>query len=110
MYVRRGPNLRPAIYGTLRWQRARRIFLRSNPHCRFCAAAGKTTPATVVDHIEAVRGDARRFWDQRNWQPLCRSCHSSGKRRIERIRQRCDERMAARYVTDADGWVTGLRT
>ena len=30
---------------------------------------------TVVDHIVPHRGDARLFWDEDNWQPLCKSCH-----------------------------------
>ena len=33
------------------------------------------TPATVVDHIVPHRGDHALFWDEQNWQPLCKSCH-----------------------------------
>ena len=36
---------------------------------------GKLTPATVVDHIVPHRGDPRLFWDEKNWQPLCKECH-----------------------------------
>jgi 5-methylcytosine-specific restriction protein A len=31
--------------------------------------------ATVVDHIIPHNGDMVRFWDQDNWQPLCKQCH-----------------------------------
>jgi 5-methylcytosine-specific restriction endonuclease McrA len=41
------------------------------------------TLATVVDHVEPHRGDQERFWDERNWQALCASCHSSDKQREE---------------------------
>jgi 5-methylcytosine-specific restriction endonuclease McrA len=41
----------------------------------------------VVDHIQPHRGDQRLFWDRRNWQPLCRTCHSGHKQSIEK-RQR----------------------
>ena len=29
----------------------------------------------VVDHIIPHRGDQKLFWDQNNWQSLCKSCH-----------------------------------
>ena len=35
----------------------------------------KITPATVVDHIVPHRGDKKLFWDQSNWQPLCKEHH-----------------------------------
>ena len=38
-------------------------------------AEGKYTRATVVDHIIPHRGDRILFWDQNNWQPLCKPCH-----------------------------------
>jgi len=28
-----------------------------------------------VDHIEAHKGDECLFWNQSNWQPLCKECH-----------------------------------
>ena len=33
------------------------------------------TPATVVDHVIPHRGNKQLFWDEKNWQPLCKSCH-----------------------------------
>lgn len=33
--------------------------------------------ATVVDHIVPHRGDDRLFWDEENWQALCKNCHDS---------------------------------
>ena len=32
-------------------------------------------PATVVDHIIPHKGDMDIFWDEDNWQPLCKRCH-----------------------------------
>ena len=58
-----------------KWQAARRRYLQSNPPCAACMKEGLLTPATVVDHIIPHRGDQRLFWDERNWQPLCKSCH-----------------------------------
>ena len=58
-----------------RWRRERDVFLQLHPLCAECMREGKLTPATVVDHIIPHRGDQRLFWDQANWQPLCKDCH-----------------------------------
>ena len=57
------------------WRTARERFLRRNPLCVECLERGKIVPATVVDHIVPHRGDQRLFWDEQNWQPLCKACH-----------------------------------
>jgi 5-methylcytosine-specific restriction endonuclease McrA len=75
---------RQSFYKTPRWKRARVVFLKANPICKFCAELGDVTPATVVDHVTPHRGSARLFWDQRNWQALCKRCHDSVKQKIER--------------------------
>ncbi|WP_338056068.1 HNH endonuclease signature motif containing protein [Thermanaerosceptrum fracticalcis] len=36
---------------------------------------GKIVPAIVVDHIRPHKGDYELFWDESNWQPLCKQCH-----------------------------------
>lgn len=58
-----------------RWQKARKRFLAAHPLCVECLKEGKYTKATVVDHIQAHRGDPELFWDERNWQPLCKFHH-----------------------------------
>lgn len=63
-------------YGS-KWQRARVVWLKENPLCVECGAAGKLTPATVVDHIVPHRGDQFLFWDSGNWQSLCKAHHDS---------------------------------
>ncbi|WP_413771322.1 HNH endonuclease signature motif containing protein [Pseudomonas aeruginosa] len=45
--------------------------------CRSCSEAGRVVEATEVDHIIAHRGDQALFWDESNWQPLCKPCHSA---------------------------------
>ena len=61
----------------IRWQAARRLFLRAHPLCVECLKHGILRPATVVDHIVPHRGDANLFWDEDNWQPLCKRCHDT---------------------------------
>ncbi len=58
------------------WRRLRERILAAEPLCRFCAADGRVTAATDVDHIEPFTGlhDPRRL-DPANLRPLCRPCH-----------------------------------
>ncbi|KTR02057.1 hypothetical protein NS365_22510, partial [Aureimonas ureilytica] len=70
-------------YGA-RWQKARALFLTEHPLCCRCHAEGRVTPATVVDHITPHKGDQTLFWDQKNWQPLCKPHHDGAKQAEER--------------------------
>jgi 5-methylcytosine-specific restriction enzyme A len=65
------------LYGLKRWLRLSRRFRRVNPLCVECAAAGRTVAAQVVDHIRPHKGDETLFWDWKNLQSLCGSCHSA---------------------------------
>lgn len=58
-----------------RWKKARATYLRSHPLCVTCKAAGLLEPATVVDHKIPHKGDQELFWNQENWQVLCKPCH-----------------------------------
>ena len=57
------------------WRKARKAFLTRHPLCAECLKNGTLTPATVVDHIVPHRGDRALFWNEQNWQPLCKDCH-----------------------------------
>lgn len=58
-----------------RWKKARIRFLQASPLCVSCKVQGKLVKATVVDHITPHRGNKELFWDEGNWQGLCKSCH-----------------------------------
>lgn len=64
------------LYGSQRWRTARLSYLMRFPLCRDCEQRGVTQEATDVDHIRPHHGDVKLFWDVKNWQPLCRPCHS----------------------------------
>jgi 5-methylcytosine-specific restriction protein A len=66
------------------WRAARAVFLSRNQLCCLCAARGVTRMATVVDHRIPHRGDAQLFWDESNWQPLCKVCHDAVKQALEK--------------------------
>lgn len=53
------------------WQRTSKAFLAAHPFCA-CGA-----PSEVTDHIVPHKGDPGRFWDQSNWQALCKRCHDA---------------------------------
>jgi 5-methylcytosine-specific restriction protein A len=46
------------------------------PVMSLCDDDGRTTPATLVDHIVPHRGDPTLFNDDTNLQSLCDACHS----------------------------------
>ena len=79
------------LYQTARWQALRLQALQAEPLCRFCAKAGRVTPATVVDHIKDHKGNEALFFAQDNHQPLCKPCHDSAKR-------------TGRICVGVDGW------
>lgn len=60
-----------------RWRLARIRFLRAHPLCVECERHGRLTSATVVDHIRPHKGDKLLFWDESNWQALCKPCHDA---------------------------------
>ena len=66
------------------WRKAREGFLRSHPLCKKHQERGIVKPATVVDHIKPHKGDTALFWNQANWQALCKACHDGAKQREER--------------------------
>lgn len=61
-----------------RWARVSKRWRESNPNCALCwEREGIVTPVDLVDHIEAVSGPADpRFFDETNFQSLCRRCHA----------------------------------
>ncbi len=80
-----------------RWQQARARYLSDNPLCAYCDQTGRTTTANVVDHKVPHHGDQKLFWDETNWQPLCKPCHDTVKAREE-------GRRLARHSIGSDGW------
>lgn len=74
---REGYRLSAAERGyTRRWHTYRNAYLRSNPLCAGCLERGRTTAATVVDHIIPAVDAPDLFYTASNHQSLCRSCHA----------------------------------
>lgn len=65
-----------------RWRKARAGFLALNPWC-VQLGDGCTLIAEVVDHTVPHRGDMSLFWNEKNWQSLCKHCHDVHKQRAE---------------------------
>lgn len=66
-----------------RWEKASKAFLRINYLCRACCRLGRVRQATCVDHVIPHRGDEGLFWDEGNWQSLCKDCHDAKTARGE---------------------------
>lgn len=62
---------------TSRWRTARARYLSEHPLCVLCESEGRVTAAEVVDHIRPHRGDMDLFWDEDNWQSLCKQHHDA---------------------------------
>ena len=60
-----------------KWAKARKAFLQEHPLCVRCSKVNQLTSSFIVDHIQPHRGDLALFWDQSNWQPLCKPCHDA---------------------------------
>lgn len=71
-------------YDSKRWAPFRLSFLRKNPLCVKCRAAGLTVPASVVDHIVKAKERPDLFYEPSNLQALCATCHSGDKQRQEK--------------------------
>ena len=60
-----------------KWEIVRqRVFARARYRCAACGAAGRLE----ADHIQPIC-EGGPFWDERNIQALCRSCHIAKTRR-----------------------------
>jgi 5-methylcytosine-specific restriction protein A len=60
-----------------RWRAYRLVFLREHPLCVLCRAEGRVEPASVVDHIQAHKGDDELFWDPKNHRAVCKPHHDA---------------------------------
>jgi len=59
------------------WRKLRAYVLRREPLCRFCSERGRTTPATVVDHIVPISQAPELRLEPSNLRALCESCHNA---------------------------------
>lgn len=71
------------LYNTSAWRKLRAKQLSNQPTCVRCHELGRTTQATVADHIVRHSGNEDLFYDPDNLQSLCTTCHNSYKRRLE---------------------------
>ena len=74
-------------YHTWRWTKESKKFRDAHPYCAICWEKGKVVKSEVVDHIIPV-AVCTDFWDQSNWQTLCRRCNmikgNRDKRKIQK--------------------------
>lgn len=73
----------------------RRSQLQSEPLCSLCLKANKITPATVVHHVIAHRGNKEIFYSS-PLESRCAPCHNS----IEQSK----EKGGTKHIVGNDGW------
>jgi len=73
------------LYKTARWQRLRwKVIEEAHFTCSMCGRLEGNTRELVADHIIPHKGNEELFWDRGNLQCLCRHCHDTVKKRMER--------------------------
>ena len=82
-------------YALKAWRDRRRDQLSRVPLCEYCEIIGRTSEATVADHIIAHRGDEDLFWHG-GLRSLCKPCHDSVKA--------AEEARGYHSLFDADGY------
>lgn len=82
-------------YGLKAWQVARKTQLTRQPLCERCKAAGRVTPATVVNHRKAHKGNWALFISPANHESTCAPHH-------DRLIQK-EEARGQRIGTSVDG-------
>jgi HNH endonuclease. len=67
-----------------------KAFRSMHPLCKICEEKGILTPSEVTDHIIPV-AICEDFWNQNNWQALCKKCNvkkgNRDKKLIEEYRK-----------------------
>lgn len=76
-------------------RRLRAILLAQEPLCRLCKAKGRTTAATIADHIKPIASGGA-VHDIENLQPVCAPCHER--------KTLTDQGKRVRPTFGADGW------
>jgi len=73
------------LYKTKKWQRLRwKVIEQAHFTCSMCGKLESNTSQLVADHITPHKGDEKLFWDAGNLQCLCKHCHDTTKKRMER--------------------------
>jgi len=76
------------LYKTARWQRLRwKVIEKAHFTCAMCGKLEGQTAKLVADHIIPHKGNEALFWDKGNLQCLCRQCHDTTKKSMERRRR-----------------------
>lgn len=70
-------------YHSGRWTKESKAYRAEHPLCAMCQERGDITPTEVVDHIIPSQV-CEDFWDQNNWQPLCRACNKLKGRTLDK--------------------------
>lgn len=65
-----------SLYDLRRWRRLRAAHISAHPLCASCFKRDRIVEAKVVDHITPHLGNEKIFFDPKNLQSLCFSCHN----------------------------------
>jgi 5-methylcytosine-specific restriction enzyme A len=72
-------------YTTQRWQRLRKLKLQADPLCQPCLEVGRIEPATVADHLVAIKAGGQVYPPLGGLMSCCESCHNTKTRVVEQL-------------------------
>lgn len=74
------------VYHSSRWTKASRIYRAEHPLCAACMEKGFIRASEVVDHVVPYPV-CTDFFDQNNWQALCKKCNAEKGNKDKRLIQ-----------------------
>jgi 5-methylcytosine-specific restriction protein A len=63
------------LYKSYRWRNARLRYLMEHPLCVECERIGRLISGNTINHIIPHKGNYDLFWNESNWETLCKRCH-----------------------------------
>jgi|SRR5215471_6979781 len=86
-------------YNDSQYRSRRKLHLQRHPMCKDCSVQGRSTPATITDHVVPHQGDLRLFRTGK-LRSLCTDCHN---------RKWADDARGYSTAVGLDGWPTDPR-
>ena len=84
------------LYRTARWRKIRSAQLATRPLCELCAQEGRTTVATVCNHVDKASKATEAGFYSGPFSSLCKTCHDGAFQSFENT--------GSLRGSDASGW------
>lgn len=76
------------FYKGKKWRQMSYNYRLNHPICENCIENGIIVKSDMVDHVEEIRDNWERRYDETNLKALCWSCHNSKTNRVRQERNK----------------------